>query len=109
MFNFKENEILEFPLLCISIYNDTLIFSTKKIGSRFFERNYITTSGENIENTINFKLIKSTEKSALKYNSYEFIEFKHKLEVDEFFRILNISSISELFSEKIYQKYLSNI
>ena len=105
MFNFKENEILEFPILCISIYNDTLIFSTKKIGSRFFERDYINTPGENIENTINFQISNSNQNSLLTYNGYGFSEFKHKLEVNDFFKILNISSISELFSEKIYQKY----
>ena len=105
MFNFKENQLLRMPILCISIYNDTLIFSTKKIGSRFFERDYIDTLGETIENTINFQMDNPIEDSEFTYNNYEFGEFKHKLEVNEFFKILNISSISELFSENIYQKY----
>lgn len=105
MFNFKENQFLELPILCISVYNDTLIFSTKKIGSRFFERDYINTPGENIENTINFQMSKISENSEHQHNGYEFREFRHKLKIDEFFKILNISSISELFSDRISQKY----
>lgn len=105
MFNFKENQFLQFPILCVSVYNDTLIFSTKKIGSRFFEREYIDISGKTIENTINFTMGKASENSVHQHNGYEFREFRHKLKIDEFFKILNISSISELFSDRISQKY----
>lgn len=102
----------KYPIICISIIDDNLIFTTKKIASRYVEKLSKTDSGT--INTINFKLHNSSDNE---YNnqsdvrlkteiySFEYISSSSFINVDEFFYLLGINSIEELFSDKILKKY----
>jgi hypothetical protein len=93
------------PIICISIYKNKVIFTTKKVGSRYFED--ITTDSNNPHKkvSIDFKILTTVSSDTpydarLQLGKYYFKPFTTRyLSVDDFFTKLNIRTISELFTD----------
>jgi hypothetical protein len=90
---FDKNKDL--PKLCISVYKNNIIFTTKKIGSRFFEDISVI---DKRPNSVDIDL---------QYNKkYEYdVSENSIITKSEFFSLLDISSFDELFSESFLKNY----
>ena len=51
----------ELPVLCISLFASQMIFTTKKVGSRYFEDITKPNSGTDNPTTIEFKILRYTD------------------------------------------------
>jgi hypothetical protein len=109
---FKEGS--ELPILCISLFASQMIFTTKKIGSRYFED--ITKPNQQTDNptTIEFKILRYTDNqktdpnfdSRLIFDNYYFdVSSKSYLTVDSFFSKLKIKKISEIISDDVLNQW----
>ena len=56
---FKEGS--ELPILCISLFDGQIIFTTKKVGSRYFEDITKPNQGNDTPTTIEFKILRYTD------------------------------------------------
>jgi hypothetical protein len=99
------------PTICISIFENKLIFTTKKVGSRYFED---ISRVEGMIHSIDFKLIPNTDSlksddrydDRLEFGKYYFNLSPHSyMHHNSFFGVVGVSNISELFSETTYQKW----
>jgi hypothetical protein len=106
------------PTVCISIFQNKLIFTTKKVGSRYFEDisaiREDSESNSNDRRSIDFQLIFNSESSRsmpdydgrLNFDKYYFKVAPHSLlSQDDFFNIVGIKKISDLFSETTQQNW----
>lgn len=106
------------PTICISVFENKLIFTTKKVGSRYFEdisairENSEYTSGD--RRSIDFQLMFNSDSShsmqdyddRLNFDKYYFKVAPHSLlSQDSFFDIVGIKKISEIFNESTSQKW----
>ena len=72
----------ELPVLCISLFDNQMIFTTKKIGSRYFEDITKPNSSKDNPNTIEFKIIRYSNSqqtdpdydSRLIFDNYYFVK-----------------------------------
>jgi hypothetical protein len=109
--NAIEDTIFHFanPQLIICVLDNKLIFTTKKIASRYFE----TLSNNNI---IEFNVYNALNIPARKYNIISKpIEIHNdiilelathsKLNVDNFYNLLNITHLSDIFNNEFSQRY----
>ena len=110
--NFNENITL--PTLCIALYSGQIIFTTKKIGSRYFEDITRIESPTNSVSTIEFIILKVDEHtpkyenfdSRLIFDNYYFkLSNSSFLSVDEFFNKLKIKKISDIVSDKVLMEW----
>ena len=103
-------EGLNLPTLCISLFDNQVIFTTKKIGSRYFED--ITKLNEGTDNpiTIEFKILRYTDNqksdpnfdSRLIFDNYYFeVANESHLTIDSFFSKLKIKKISDIVSDDL--------
>lgn len=96
------------PTICISIINDYIVITTKKIGSRYFEDLSLDKNKQQV-NTINLFLHDEYNHNInTKYKFYDYvIEVSPNTLIDEyiFLKLLGIQNFSELFSSEIFSKY----
>jgi len=109
---FKEGS--ELPILCISLFASQMIFTTKKVGSRYFEDITKPNKGTDKPTTIEFKILRytNTQKSdpnfdtRLIFDNYYFdISSKSFLSVDTFFSKLKIKKISDILSDEVLNEW----
>lgn len=109
---FKEGS--ELPILCISLFASQIIFTTKKVGSRYFEDITKPNRGSDIANTIEFKILRYTDTqktdpnfdSRLIFDNYYFdISPKSHLTADVFFTKLKIKKISDIISDDVLNEW----
>lgn len=106
-----EDAIFHFanPQLIICVLDNKLIFTTKKIASRYFQ----TLSNNNI---IEFKVYSGINISSEKYiklnNPINLhndiileIDTHSKLNIDNFYNLLNITDLSDIFKDEFIQHY----
>jgi hypothetical protein len=108
---FKEGS--ELPILCISLFSSQMIFTTKKIGSRYFE-DITKHKGTDTPTTIEFKILRYTDTqktdpnfdSRLIFDNYYFdVSSKSFLTVDAFFSKLKIKKISDILSDDVLSEW----
>jgi hypothetical protein len=99
------------PTICISIYKNKIIFTTKKNGSRYFED--IAANRDSLKPhqiyrqsidllPIQFESINNEMDERMIYGEYYFDKSPHSyIDIDTFFDKLNIEKISDLFSDKV--------
>jgi hypothetical protein len=109
MINIFDKEF-DYPVLCISIVGNYLVFTTKKTGSRYFEDISSDILYETKKNSINFYLSKSQynqNDSDCNFINYKFkcIETYELLNVVQFYNLLKINKISDIFSDKVMKNY----
>jgi hypothetical protein len=109
---FKESS--ELPILCISLFDSQMIFTTKKVGSRYFEDITKPNQGNDTPTTIEFKILRynDTQKtdsnfdSRLIFDNYYFdISPQSYLSVDTFFTKLKIKKISDIISDDVLNEW----
>lgn len=109
---FKEGS--ELPILCISLFASQMIFTTKKIGSRYFEDITKPNQGTDNPTTIEFKILRYTDSqktdpnfdSRLIFDNYYFdVSSNSHLSVDSFFSKLKIKKISEILSDDVLNQW----
>lgn len=106
------------PTICISIFENKLIFTTKKVGSRYFEDISVirdeTHPQSGDRRSIDFQPIFNLESNEsmpdydnrLNFDKYYFKVAPHSfLSQDDFFNLVGIKKISELFNESIEEKW----
>jgi hypothetical protein len=104
-----DNQEFKYPTLCISIIDDYLVFTTKKNGSRYFEDltfdkkwNRINSIDLYLHSNFNFY------NSELNYKLLDYnveVSPNTHMDVNLFFKFLEIESFNDLFSEKVFEKY----
>jgi hypothetical protein len=109
---FKEGS--ELPVLCISLFASQMIFTTKKVGSRYFEDITKPNQGSDTATTIEFKILRYTDNqktdpnfdSRLVFDNYYFdVSSKSYLSVDAFFSKLKIKKISDILSDDVLSEW----
>jgi len=104
----------ELPVLCISLFDNQMIFTTKKIGSRYFEDISKPNSGKGNPNTIEFKIIRYSNSqqtdpdydSRLIFDNYYFdLAPQSYLTTDEFLSKLKIEKISDILSDEVLNEW----
>lgn len=104
----------ELPVLCISLFASQMIFTTKKVGSRYFEDITKPNRGSDTATTIEFKILRYTDTqktdpnydSRLIFDNYYFdISSKSHLTADEFFTKLKIKKISDIVSDDVLNEW----
>ena len=109
---FKEGS--ELPVLCISLFASQMIFTTKKVGSRYFEDITKPNQGTDTATTIEFKILRYTDTqktypnydSRLIFDNYYFdISPKSHLTADAFFTKLKIKKISDIISDDVLNEW----
>lgn len=106
-----EDAIFHFanPRLIICVLDNKLIFTTKKIASRYFQ----TLSNNN---SIEFKVYSGINISSRNYTTINNpiklhndiileIDTHSKLNVDNFYKLLNITDLSDIFNDEFMQHY----
>lgn len=103
------NQEFKYPTLCISVIDDYLVFTTKKNGSRYFEdlsfdkkRDRVNAIDLYLHNSLNFNTSQLNYK-LLDYN-VEISPNTH-MDVNLFFKLLEIENFNDVFSEKVFEKY----
>jgi len=108
------NEVSLLPTFCISLFDNQMIFTTKKIGSRYFEDISRPNSGKGNPNTIEFKIIRYTDTqqtdpnydSRLIFDNYYFnLSTQSYLTTDEFLSKLKIEKISDILSDTVLNEW----
>lgn len=108
------SEGLTIPTLCISLFDNQIIFTTKKIGSRYFEDITKLNSETDNPTTIEFKILRYTDSqktdldydSRLIFDNYYFdISPESHLTADEFFAKLKIKKISDIVSDGVLNEW----
>jgi len=103
------------PSMCISLWNNKMFFTTKKIGSRYFEDLSKTDGGEinGRVKSIDFRIerIRETELDDTKYDKrlvwgshYYFVTNASYYNIDEFLNELGITKVSDILSESVLSK-----
>jgi hypothetical protein len=109
---FKEGSVL--PVLCISLFASQMIFTTKKVGSRYFEDITKPNQGSDAPTTIEFKIIRYTDTqktdpnfdARLIFDNYYFdLSPSSSLTTDEFFTKLKIKKISDIISDDVLNEW----
>jgi len=109
---FKEGS--ELPILCISLFDGQIIFTTKKVGSRYFEDITKPNQGSDTPTTIEFKILRYTDTqktdpnfdARLIFDNYYFdISSNSYLTTDTFFSKLKIKKISDIISDDILNEW----
>ena len=104
------NDGINIPTLCISLFDNQIIFTTKKIGSRYFEDITKLNSETDNPTTIEFKILRYTDNqksdpnfdSRLIFDNYYFdVSNESHLTTDEFFSKLKIKKISDIVSDDL--------
>ena len=104
----------ELPVLCISLFASQMIFTTKKIGRRYFEDITKPNSSKDNPNTIEFKIIRYSNSqqtdpdydSRLIFDNYYFdLSPSTHLTTDEFFSKLKIKKISDILSDDVLNEW----
>ncbi len=98
----------KYPTICLSVVDNIIVFTTKKIGSRFFEElsgRYKTTW-----NTINLKIFDNNNISGYKqefdFGKYYFEEnYGSFVDSQYLFKKFGIDNWSELFSDKVRDNF----
>lgn len=104
------------PTVCISIFQNKLIFTTKKVGSRYFEDISVIRDENHPKSgdrqSIDFQLMYHSDSSEsmpdydsrLVFGKYYFNVSSHSfLSKDDFFNIVGIKKMSDLFNETTQQ------
>lgn len=97
------------PQLIICVLDDKLVFTTKKIASRYFE----TLSNNNI---VEFKVYSGINISSERYDTINNpiklhndiileVDTHSKLNIDNFYNLLNITHLSDIFNDEFMQQY----
>lgn len=110
MFEFIPKEKIRYPWMCISKYDDKIVLTTKKIGSRFFE-DITKQPGTHKFNSIDvrFEWVNLEYDTEVNRNylindiSVSNVGSRHTLSFDEFFNNFNIQSFKQFFSEEYFQ------
>lgn len=109
------NDDYTLPSMCISLWNNKMIFTTKKIGSRYFEDLSRTDGGviDGPVKSIDFR-IERISKPALNAGTYDnrllwgshhyFVTGASHYNIDEFLNELGIKQISDILSESVLAK-----
>ena len=109
---FKEGS--ELPILCISLFDSQMIFTTKKVGSRYFEDITKPNQGSDTPTTIEFKILRYTDTqktdpnfdARLIFDNYYFdISSSSYLTADAFFTKLKIKKISDIISDDVLNEW----
>jgi hypothetical protein len=106
-----EDTIFHFanPQLIICVFDNKLIFTTKKIASRYFETLSNNTIIEfNVYNAINISARKyNIISNPIKLHNDIILELAthSKLNVDNFYNLLNITHLSDIFNNEFTQNY----
>ena len=103
------NQEFKYPTLCISVIDDYLVFTTKKNGSRYFEDLSFDKKWDRVNaidlylhNNLNFN------NSQLNYKLLDYnveISPNTHMDVNLFFKFLEIENFNDVFSEKVFEKY----
>ena len=109
MINILDKEF-NYPTLCISIVGKYLVFTTKKTGSRYFEDISSEIIDVTQKNGINFFLSKTEynkDDSDCNFSNYTFecIENHKLLNDQQFYDLLKIEKISDIFSDKVMKNF----
>jgi hypothetical protein len=116
MYNFI-NETNQFninsflPTLCISLYGNNLIFTTKKIGSRFFEHisndaNGIDVNQEKYIN-VELSLVKPINSESIHtFNEFNLnIKYESGYTIDDFLNLIEVKNFKDIFTKSFTEKY----
>jgi hypothetical protein len=109
MINILDKEF-NYPILCISIVGKYLVFTTKKTGSRYFEDISSDIIDVTQKNGINFYLSKpeynqdDSDCNFINYN-FRYIETHKILNEQQFYDLLKIDKICDIFSDKVMKNY----
>jgi hypothetical protein len=103
------NQEFKYPTLCISVIDDYLVFTTKKNGSRYFEDLSLNNEWGEV-NTIDLYLHSNLnfKNSELNYKLLDYnveVSPNTHMDVNLFFKLLEIQSFNDVFSEKVFEKY----
>jgi hypothetical protein len=103
------NHTFNNPTLCISVIDNYLVFTTKKNGSRYFEDLSINKDWERVD-TINLYLHNHLDfhDSQLNYKISDYnieISPNTPMDMELFFKFLDIENFNDIFSEKVFEKY----
>jgi len=108
------NEDIALPTLCIAVYAGQIIFTTKKVGSRYFEDITRTESPSKSVSTIEFKILRVDDNtlknldfdSRLLFDKYYFeLSPNSFLSIDAFFKKLKIEKISDIVSDNVLMEW----
>jgi hypothetical protein len=107
------NHKFKYPTLCISVIDNYLVFTTKKNASRYFEDLSRDSINESKVNTINFYLhnledvIDSFNNDTMyKFSNYVFeVTPNTPLDQFNFFNLIGVDSIEEIFLDKTFEKF----
>jgi hypothetical protein len=116
MINIFDKEF-DYPVLCISIVGNYLVFTTKKTGSRYFEDISSDILYKTKKNSINFYI--EDAEGDLENSQGDDIDLYHNffnyriypirshdlLELYEFNNLLKIDKISDIFSDKVMKNF----
>jgi hypothetical protein len=103
------NQEFKYPTLCISVIDDYLVFTTKKNGSRYFEDLSLNNEWGEV-NAIDLYLHSNLNfnNSELNYKLLDYnveVSPNTHMDVNLFFKLLEIQSFNDVFSEKVFEKY----
>ena len=103
------NQEFKYPTLCISVIDDYLVFTTKKNGSRYFEDLSLNNEWGEV-NAIDLYLHSNFNfnNSELNYKLLDYnveVSPNTHMDVNLFFKLLEIQSFNDVFSEKVFEKY----
>jgi len=108
------NEDIALPTLCIAVFAGQIIFTTKKVGSRYFEDITRTESPSKSVSTIEFKILRVDDNtlknldfdSRLLFDKYYFeLSPNSFLSIDAFFKKLKIEKISDIVSDNVLMEW----
>lgn len=100
----------KYPTICLSVVDNTIVFTTKKIGSRFFEELSVDSKNSKIWNTINLKIFDNNNigefRPEFEFGKYYFEEnYGSFVDTNYLFKKFAINSWSELFSDKVINNF----
>jgi hypothetical protein len=105
--NLKHQASIGLPILCFSITDNNLHITTKKVASRFFEHLKDTTTY--IEFRVKNKFNCSDEEitNGIEFYDYilEYFESNSIITIEEFFKLLDIKTITDITSESFSDKW----
>lgn len=101
------NNEFNYPILCISVIDNYLVFTTKKNGSRYFEE--VSENPKFSSNTINLYLhdLSNWPTDDIYIFSDFAFEKSPSTKIDEyiFLNLLGINKFGELFSDRVFEKF----
>ena len=96
------------PTLCISVYKNNLIFTTKKIGSRYFED--ISTDDTDNKNYIDVRLnyLNSNSEIPIEHTFNDIgilLKGENTVDINSFLNKIGVSNFKDIFTKSFIKNY----